>query len=427
MTIKITAICGSVRPENATSKALRVAVDALAAQPDVEVTTVQLEELDLPLPGLPARDPEALERFQGLVAGATGVLLASPEYHGGVSSPMKLAIDNLGFPSVLAGKPVALLGVAAGRIGAIKSLEQLRGICAHVGALVLPGAVSVAQVHRAFDEHGACVDEEVEAQIRGAASALIEHIRGAVCPRVHMEAMARDLAERSGASGADAPETRRRSTHASFREARAEFERAWSQPGHTRVEPDPVDVNALLGRSFALDDGTRFTGQRLWDAEVAKAWDPGTYIPGVVLDGSSWGRTTLPDGTPWFVRSSRQVAWKAGAAPGVVLEEVYLDPGSRSVLFFGRSQLIGPDGAPVEDGGHQPLFHVEHAVTGTEEEPLNRWRIVHLTDAEEQALIERQLEEGADGWLVGFLTAFIERELERELTPIEAARPVGQR
>ena len=31
---------------------------------DVEVTSVYLDELDLPLPGLPARNPEALRRFQ---------------------------------------------------------------------------------------------------------------------------------------------------------------------------------------------------------------------------------------------------------------------------------------------------------------------------------------------------------------------------
>ena len=47
-------------------------------------------------------------------------------------------IENMGFPSVLAGKPVSLLGVAAGRIGAIKSLESLRGVCSHIGAIVLP-------------------------------------------------------------------------------------------------------------------------------------------------------------------------------------------------------------------------------------------------------------------------------------------------
>ena len=426
MTIRITAICGSVRPENATSKALGLVLDELAAHADVEVTPVYLEELDLPLPGLPAPKPEALERFQKTVEDSTAVFLASPEYHGGVSSPMKLAIDNLGFPSKLAGKPVTLLGVAAGSIGAIKSMEQLRGICSHVGALVLPGAVSVAQVHRAFDEQGVCRDEQVEKQVRGAAKALIDYIRGAICPRVHMEAMTRDLPGLSEEGNGQEHSIRRRSTHASFRDARAEFERAWNHPGHTRIEPDAVDVNQLLEQSYAMDDGFRLTGQLLWDAEVAKAWDPGTYISGVVLEGKSWGRKTLPDGKPWFVRSSRQVAWKMDTEPGVVLEEVYLDPSGRSVLFFGRSVLMGPDGVPVEAAADQPLFHVEHAVTGTEEEPLNRWRIVHLTESEDPALIERQVKEGSSGWLIGFLSKFVELELDRKLSPLEAQQTVFQ-
>ncbi len=110
------------------------------------------------------------------------MLLASPEYHGGVSSPMKLAIDNLGFPSVLAGKPVSLLGVAAGVIGAIKSLEQLRGICSHVGALVLPLAVSVARVQQVFDEQGNCRDANTEKFIRSAASGLLDYIRATSAP-----------------------------------------------------------------------------------------------------------------------------------------------------------------------------------------------------------------------------------------------------
>lgn len=427
MTIKITAICGSVRPENATSMALGLALDELATHPDVEVTPVYLGELDLPLPGLPARRPEALERFQKTVEDSTAVFLASPEYHGGVSSPMKLAIDNLGFPSKLRGKPVALLGVAAGGIGAIKSLEQLRGICAHVGALVLPGSVSVAQVHRAFDEHGVCQDEAIEKQVRAAASALVDYIRGAICPRIHMEAMARDLQQSAPQSFETAPRIRRDNTHTSFREARAEFERAWEQAGHTRIEVDPVDVNQLLSQSYPIDDGFRLTGQMLWDAEVAKAWDPGTYIPGVVLEGSSWGRKTLPDGKHWFVRSSRQVAWKTGTRPCLVLEEVYLDPAGRSVLFLGRASLLGPDGAPVDAAADQPLFHVEHAVTGTEQEPLNRWRIVHLTETEDPTLIERQQEQGSTGWLMDFLSRFIELELDQERRPLEAGQHFGQR
>ncbi len=218
------------------------------------------------------------------------------------------------------------------------------------------------------------------------------------------------------------PENHGSRAHPTFHDARAEFERAWNRPGHTRIEPAAVDLNQLLTRSDSIEDGLRLTGRMLWDAEVAKAWDPGTYIPSVVLEGESWGRETLSDGKPWFVRSSRQVAWKAGTDPGVVLEEVYLDPAGRSVLFLGRSELLGPDGAPVQAGAHQPLFHVEHAVTGTEEEPLNRWRIVHLTDTEDPALIERQVEQGSADWLLGFLSKFIELELDRNPRATPRAR-----
>ena len=191
MPIKIATICGSVRPGNYTAKALRLAIDEFAKHSDVEVTPIFLDKLELPLPGLSARDPATLKRFQQTVKESTGVLLASPEYHGGVSSPMKLAIDNLGFPSELSGKPISLLGVAAGVIGAIKSLEQLRGICSHVGAIVIPLAVSVARVQQVFDEQGNCKDASTDKRIRSAATNLIDYIRGAVCPRITLEAIVR--------------------------------------------------------------------------------------------------------------------------------------------------------------------------------------------------------------------------------------------
>ena len=195
MAIKIVTICGSVRPGNYTSMALRLALDEFAKMLGVEVTPIQLDTLDLPLPGLPPRNPAAVEKFQQTVKAATGVLLASPEYHGGISSPMKLAIDNLGFPSMLAGKPVSLLGVAAGVIGAIKSTEQLRGICAHVGAIPLPLAVSIAGVHQVFDADGRCLDAGTEKFIRSAATNLIDYIKNAICPKISLEAVLRGKTE----------------------------------------------------------------------------------------------------------------------------------------------------------------------------------------------------------------------------------------
>jgi NAD(P)H-dependent FMN reductase len=191
MPIKIVTVCGSVRPGNYTAMALRLALDEFAKHSDVEVTPVFLDKIELPLPGLPAKDTGAVERFKQSVKEATGLLFASPEYHGGISSPMKLAIDNLGFPSVLAGKPISLLGVAAGVIGAIKSLEQLRGICSHVGALVLPLAVSIPRAQQVFDERGNCRDANTEKFIRTAARNLLDYIRGYICPAITLEAITR--------------------------------------------------------------------------------------------------------------------------------------------------------------------------------------------------------------------------------------------
>jgi len=105
---------------------------------------------------------------------------------------LKLMIENLGFPSAMAGKPVALLGVASGRIGAIKSLEQLRGVCSHVGSIVLPGPVSVAGVNKIFDEEGHCLDESTEKRVRGVATNLLHYLQQNVCPRMALEALVRE-------------------------------------------------------------------------------------------------------------------------------------------------------------------------------------------------------------------------------------------
>ena len=182
--IRIVAAAGSVRPGNFTGKALALVADEIARSHDATVDVVDLDSVQLALPGQTAPDAKAV---QGRFAGATGIVLATPEYHGSYSSVIKLLIDNLGFPSVLSGKPIALLGVAAGQIGAIKALEHLRSVCSHVGGIVLPGPVSVAGVQKLFDDDGNCLDESIEKRIRGLTTNLLDYIRGSICPRVALE------------------------------------------------------------------------------------------------------------------------------------------------------------------------------------------------------------------------------------------------
>ncbi|HUQ94444.1 MAG TPA: NAD(P)H-dependent oxidoreductase [Bryobacteraceae bacterium] len=190
--IRVVTILGTVRPGSYTAKALALVVREVQSHAEAALDQIDPAGLQLPFPGQPTSTDAA--RVREMVKAATGVILATPEYHGSFSSVTKLIIENLGFPSALAGKPVALLGVAAGQIGAIKSLEALSSVCAHVGAMVLPGPVSVANVQSVFDAEGNCLDAGIEKRIRGVATSLLDYIHGYICPRHTLEAMVRDRA-----------------------------------------------------------------------------------------------------------------------------------------------------------------------------------------------------------------------------------------
>ena len=187
--IKITVILGSVRPNNYTTMAANIVIDELQNQ-NIALTIINPAEIDLPLPGQDNSAP-AIKHMNQTITDSTAVIIASPEYHGSYSSVIKLVIDNLGYPSGFSGKPVALLGVAAGAIGAIKALEHLRSVLSHVGAIVLPGPVSVANVQTVFNEDGKCLDQPTEKRIRLLAHNLVDYIHHSLCPRIALEQMVR--------------------------------------------------------------------------------------------------------------------------------------------------------------------------------------------------------------------------------------------
>lgn len=200
--IPVVAILGSVRPGNYTAMALAIVADEIGKISEIDFNIIDPAKIELPLPGMGKGSPD-LELLQNMVSEAAGILLATPEYHGSYSSVMKLVIENLGFPNALSGKPVALLGVAAGRIGAIKALEHLRSVCSHVGAIVLPGPISVAGVQQVFDEQGNCLNPGVEKEIRSLSGKLVEYIQQHHCPEISLEEIVRQ-----GSAVAWAPSTR---------------------------------------------------------------------------------------------------------------------------------------------------------------------------------------------------------------------------
>jgi len=196
-----------------------------------------------------------------------------------------------------------------------------------------------------------------------------------------------------------------------------EFERAWTDRGNTRIELPPVDVNRVLAGHYRTSEPLTFTRTMLWDMEVKKAFRPDLYIPSVVTVGSAhtWDRRAAAGGAEAFVRCSEQRLRLDPARRGLVLERVFLNPARQSATFIGAAELLDEDGNLLRAGRGQPLFHVEHSAGGEESRPLNRWRIVYLTERPKQELIDRFTTAG-EAWLREFFEVYIRRDLRMELT-----------
>ena len=175
-TIHLVAVSGSIRRDGFTRRFLDLLIEMLEEHSDVTVDCIDPAEFRLAFPGEPGAGA-LQDQLVARVALADGVLLSTPEYHGSYSSVLKVLIDNMGYPSVMAGKPVSLLGIATGRLGAIKALEHLRSVCSHIGAIVLPYPVSVAEAHNKLDERGHCTDPDLLEAMQRCAEQLVLYTR----------------------------------------------------------------------------------------------------------------------------------------------------------------------------------------------------------------------------------------------------------
>jgi len=197
----------------------------------------------------------------------------------------------------------------------------------------------------------------------------------------------------------------------------AEFARAWDTPGHTRYRLPDTDVNAVLAARYTTGAPLALTRGMLWDMEARKAANPGRYIPYVVRAGSdrSWNRRR-GGGGEYLDRCSMQRLWLSPQRYELILERAFLRHREQKITFLGVPVLAGPDGTRLRAGTGQPLFHVEHAVGGTEQRPLNRWRIVHLTDAVDDRLITVFERMAASPWLAEHTEIYIRHDLGIQLT-----------
>jgi FMN reductase len=164
---KIVGISGSLRSGSYTTLAVRL---ALKGAEELECQTKLIDLRDYQLLFCDGKDdesqfPKDVFRLREEVKQAHGIILGTPEYHGGYSGVLKNALDLMGFEE-FEGKMLGLLGVSGGAMGAFGAMNSLREVGRALHAWVVPEQASIPQAWQEFDDAGNLKNPKLDERVR---------------------------------------------------------------------------------------------------------------------------------------------------------------------------------------------------------------------------------------------------------------------
>lgn len=176
---RITVVSGTNRAGSRTCRVAQRLVDRYARIEGVDVSLLDLQDLPVELasPGAYADKPLAFRAFAEAVLASDGLHVVSPEYNGGMPGILKLFIDHLPFPESFEHRPVAFVGVAAGRFGALRPIEQLQAVFGYRNAHIYPPRVFIAGAAQTLDAQGEPLDPIVRGLVDDQVAGFVEFVR----------------------------------------------------------------------------------------------------------------------------------------------------------------------------------------------------------------------------------------------------------
>ncbi len=167
----IVGIGGTIGAVSSTERALRIALDAVERE-GYRTRLFGGEDMAR----LPLYDPRATSRtahereFVDAVRAASGVIIASPGYHGSLSGVVKNALDLLEETAkddrpYLADMPVGLIATAYGWQATGSTIAALRSIVHALRGWPTPFAAAINTQITQFDDQGGATDPAVVEQL----------------------------------------------------------------------------------------------------------------------------------------------------------------------------------------------------------------------------------------------------------------------
>lgn len=178
----ILGLGGTPHRGSSTERALLV---SLAAAADEGADTVAVTGPDLLLPMYTPGTSERTEAGKALIDGfrrCSGVIIASPAYHGSLSGLIKNALDYT--EDLRADRRVYLDGIAVGLIvcaggwqAAAQTLTALRSIAHALRGWPTPLGATINTSTRQFDDQGNCMELSVKSQLETVGRQVVQFAR----------------------------------------------------------------------------------------------------------------------------------------------------------------------------------------------------------------------------------------------------------
>jgi chromate reductase, NAD(P)H dehydrogenase (quinone) len=156
--VALLGISGSLRRSSLNRYLLDAVRDTLPSIAQMSI----FEDIDFPIFNDDLVDPPGVVQLKAAIAGADGVVFATPEYNYSIPGGLKNALDWISRPpdlSPMRGKPVGLVGAASGMSGTIRAQTHMRQMLLYSDSPCLSQPeVLIPRAHERFDPEGKLTD-----------------------------------------------------------------------------------------------------------------------------------------------------------------------------------------------------------------------------------------------------------------------------
>jgi NAD(P)H-dependent FMN reductase len=180
--MKVICFSGALRAGSVSKQLVQEAARLLSGQHGVTADYVDLKEFPFPVYDSDIEQsigiPDTILRLAERVRDANALVIASPEYNGGISSVLKTLVDWLSRvkPSPLTGKFLLLLSASPSGTGGVAGLWHTRVPFEALGVHVFPHMVAVPRAQNAFSTDGQLTDPKSEQKLREVVGAFVRHV-----------------------------------------------------------------------------------------------------------------------------------------------------------------------------------------------------------------------------------------------------------